>query len=58
MVRGNLEHVHHSVCATLNKTMNLKLSVPVTRTHKNRQLEEECVTPIEAGSPVKIIELY
>ena len=42
------------VCATLNKTMNLKLSVPQARTHKNRRLEEECVTPIEAGSLVKI----
>ena len=27
------------------------------RVHKNGRLEEECVTPIEARSPVKIIEL-
>ena len=26
--------------------------------HKNRQLEEECVTPIDAHSPVKMIEPY
>ena len=26
--------------------------------HKNNQLEKECVTPIEAHSPVKIIELH
>ena len=28
------------------------------RVHKNRRLEEERVTPIEAHSPVKIIKLY
>ena len=28
------------------------------RVHKNGQLEKEHVTPIEAHSPVKIIELY
>ena len=28
------------------------------REHKNKQLEKECVTPIEAHSPVKIIELH
>ena len=28
------------------------------RAHKNGRLEEERVTPIEARSPVKIIELY
>ena len=28
------------------------------RAHKNRQLEEEHVTPIEARSPGKIIEPY
>ena len=28
------------------------------RAHKNRRLEEECVTPIEARSPGKIIEPY
>ena len=30
----------------------------VSKAHKNEQLEEERVTPIEARSPVKIIEPY
>ena len=30
----------------------------VARTHKNGWLEEEHATPIQAHSPVKIIELY
>ena len=29
-----------------------------SRVHKNRQLDSELVTPVEAHSPVKIIELY
>ena len=34
----------------------MRLILP--RGHKNGQLEEECATPIETCSPVKIIELY
>ena len=30
----------------------------ISRAHKNGRLEEERVTPIEAHSPVKIIEPY
>ena len=33
-------------------------AIVYTRTHKNRRLEEERVTPIEACSPGKIIEPY
>jgi len=29
-----------------------------SRSHKNEQFEQERVTPVEACSPVKIIELY
>ena len=32
-------------------------NIIVTRAHKNGRQEYECVTPIEAHSPVKIIEL-
>ena len=35
---------------------NVVIELP--RAHKNRRLEEECVTPIKAHSPVKIIEPY
>ena len=41
----------------LKKTANIS-GYTVTRVHKNGQLEEERVTPIEARSPGKIIELY
>ena len=37
---------------------DVNVSSPCARAHKNRRLEEERVTPIEAHSRVKIIEPY
>ena len=41
-----------------NKCTHTVLCLDQPRAHKNGQLEEERVTPIEARSPVKVIEPY
>ena len=48
--KKGLIQIVHLVCESL--------SIICARAHKNGRLEEEHVTPIEARSLVKIIELY